>query len=193
MAIMVMFYPDALLNDIESMGIRMIVCWHGVSLGQVSSLPLLIKYVHTLLEFERESVTSICRTYCMIIGNYGGHLAYATDPPFCMAYALDFVIKNDPVLMAFRNQENHPVSFTGDGLIICQLLAQDCMEHKYKRTTRNGCLLIPKGVQSTKELFTDIVALQNHAAPHSLQNRKGGSFCNHGSFQQQGHAPPRHH
>ena len=58
----------------------------------------------------------------MIIGNYGGHLAYAMDPPFCMAYALDFINMDDPATMTFRNQENHPVSFTGDGLIICQLL-----------------------------------------------------------------------
>ena len=59
----------------------------------------------------------------MIVGNYGGHMAYATDPLFCTVYSLDFINKDDPATMTFRNQENHPVSFTGDGLIICQLLA----------------------------------------------------------------------
>ena len=45
----------------------------------------------------------------MIIGNYGGHLAYATDPPFCVAYPLDFVNKKDPAAMTFRTHDNHPV------------------------------------------------------------------------------------
>ena len=166
MAILLALYPDTQLNDIESMGIGLIVCQCRATLGQVSSIPQLIKYVHTLLEFEREFITPVCRMYCMIIGNYGGHLAYATDPPFCTAYALNFILKNDPAVMTFRNQENHPVSFTGDGLIICQLLACDCMEGEYERTTRNACLLIPRGMQFTKELFPDIIVLQNHAAPY---------------------------
>ena len=101
----------------------------------------------------------------MIIGNYGGHLAYAMDPSFCMAYALDFIDKNDPAAMTFRNQENHPVAFTGEGLIMCQLLVQDCPEHEYGRTTCNRCLLIPRGVQFSKELFPQIVVPQNHCCP----------------------------
>ena len=59
------------------------------------------------------------------------------DPPFYMAYALDFIDKNDPATMTFRNQENHPVSFTRDGLIICQLLVWDCLECMYERTNCN--------------------------------------------------------
>ena len=111
-AILLMLYPDALLNDIESVGIGLIVHQCGAPLGQVSSIPQLIKYICSLLEFKRQSFTPIHRTYCMIVGNYGGHLAYAMDPPFCMAYALDFIDKNDPAAITFRNQENHPVSFT---------------------------------------------------------------------------------
>ena len=83
----------------------------------------------------------------MIIGNYSGYLAYATDPPFCVAYALDFINKNDPDAMTFRNQDNHPVTFMGEGLIICQLLTQVFPEHKYARANHNGYLLIPRGVQ----------------------------------------------
>ena len=119
----------------------------------------------------------------MIVGNYGGHLAYATDPLFCMAYALDFINKDDPATMMFRNHENHPVSFTGDGLIICQLLVQDCTEHKYERTTCNGCLLIPRGMQFTKELFPEIVVLRNHAAPYcDPKTGKEAPFITMGPF-----------
>ena len=166
MAILLTLYPDAWLNDIESVGIRLIVCQHKALLGQISSIPWLIKYVNSLLEFERQSLTPVHRTFCLIVGNYGGHLAFTMDPPFCTAYALDFVNKDDPATMMFRNQENHPVSFTGDGLIICQLLVWDCMEREYERTICNGCLLIPRGVQFTKELFPEIVVLRNHAVPY---------------------------
>ena len=74
------------------------------------------------MEAEGQSATPIHRMYCMIVGNYDGHMAFTTDPPFCMVCSLDFVNENDPAKMTFRNQENHPVSFTADGLIVCQLL-----------------------------------------------------------------------
>ena len=119
----------------------------------------------------------------MIIGNYGGHLAYAMDPPFCMAYALDFINKNDPSTMTFRNQENHPVSLTGDSLIIHQLLAQDCPECEYERTTHNGCLLIPRGMQFIKELFPQIVVPWNHATPYcDAKTGKEAPFITMGPF-----------
>ena len=59
---------------------------------------------------------------CTIVGNYGRHMAFATDPPFCMAYPLHFVHKNDPAQMTFRSQQNHPISFTVDSLLVHQLL-----------------------------------------------------------------------
>ena len=66
----------------------------------------------------------------------------------------------------FRNQQNHPVSFTTNGLIVCQLLVQDCTECEYAMTTHNGCLLIPRGMQFPKDLFPEIVVLHNHATPY---------------------------
>ena len=63
-AILLMLYLDALLNDIESVGIGLIVCQCRALLGQVSSITWLIKYVCSLLEFKRQSFTPICRTYC---------------------------------------------------------------------------------------------------------------------------------
>ena len=51
-------------------------------------------------------------------------------------------------------------------MIIHQLLVWDCPECDYERTICNRCLLIPRGVQFTKELFPQIVILRNHAAPH---------------------------
>ena len=165
-AILLALTPDAQLNDIESVGIGLIGHRCGAPLEQISSIPQLIKYVYSLLGFERASFTPQHRMYCMIVGNYGGHLDYTMDPSFCVAYALDFINKSDPAVMKFRNLDNHPVSFTGDGLIICQILAWDCLECEYVRTNHNRCLLIPRGMQFSKELFPGIVVLQKNAASY---------------------------
>ena len=101
--------------------------------------------------------------FCTIMGNYGGHMAFATDPPFCVAYPLEFILKKDPAQMTFRNQQNHPVSCTADGLLVHQLLVRDCPECEYALATCNGCLLIPRGMQFPKDLFPEIVIPRNHA------------------------------
>ena len=80
-------------------------------------------------------------------------MAFATDPLFCTAYPLHFVDTDDPAQMTFRNQQNHPVSFTGDCLMVHQLLVQDCPEHEYAMDTCHGCLLIPRGMQFPPEPF----------------------------------------
>ena len=103
MAILLTFNPDARCKDIESMGIGLIVHQHKAPLGQISSIPHLIRYAHSLMEVEVQSTAPIHRTYCMIVGNYGMHMAFAMDPPFCMAYSLDFIHEDDPAKMTFRN------------------------------------------------------------------------------------------
>ena len=42
----------------------------------------------------------------------------------------------------------------------------NCTEHEYTMTTRNRCLLIPRGVQFPKDLFPEIVVPYNHATPY---------------------------
>ena len=108
-AILLTLIPDIQLKDIESMGIRLVVRWCRGQLAQISSLPNLITYVCSMLELDRLSYSPQCRMYCMIIGNYGGHLAFTTDPPFCAAHPLDFIDEKDPAAMTFRNQDNHLV------------------------------------------------------------------------------------
>ena len=182
MAILLALNPDAQCKDIESVGIRLIVRWHKAPLGQISSIPHLIRYTRSLLEAEGQSIAPIHRIYCMIVGNYGGHTAFAMDPLFCTVYSLDFINEDDAKMM-FRNQENHPVAFTAESLIVCQLLTRDCMEHKYMMTTHNGCLLIPRGMQFPKDLFPEIVVLHNHAAPyHDPKTGKEASFVTIGPF-----------
>ena len=145
-AILLALTPDAQLKDIDSMGIGLVVRWYGAPLAPISSVDKLISYVRDMLKFERASSSPQVRIYCMIIGNYGGHMAYATDPLFCVAYPLEFINKKDPAMMTFRSPDNHPVTFMGMEMIICQLFVWDCPECEYARTNCNGHLIIPRGM-----------------------------------------------
>ena len=51
-------------------------------------------------------------------------------------------------------------------MVMHQLLAWDCPEHKYTRTSCGGCLIIHRDVQFGHKLFPEIVILRNHAAPY---------------------------
>ena len=115
---------------LESASVGLIVSQCKGPVGQISTITKLIKYAHSLMEAEGKSSEPMRRTICTIVGNYGGHMAFATDPPFCMTYSMHFVPKDDPAQMTLRSQQNHPVSFTGDGLLVCQLLTQDCPQHE---------------------------------------------------------------
>ena len=135
------------------------------------------------MEVEGQSSEPMCGTICTIVGNYSGHMAFAMDPPFCVTYPLHFVDTEEPVQMTFRSQQNHPVSFTGNCLMVHQLLAWDCPECEYMMDRHHRCLLIPRGMQFPEDLFPQIVVLHNHATPY--HNPKAGEeapFINVGPF-----------
>lgn len=81
----------------------------------------------------------------MLIGNYGGHMAFATDPLFCLAYPVEYLEKKDPGAMMIRNLENHPVMYMGSNMFVNQLLALDYSKRDYLRTSHGRCLIIPRG------------------------------------------------
>ena len=166
MAILVILSPNTQGTALESVGIRLVICWHKAQIAQISTIPFLIKYAHSLLVAEEKSTQLQCRTFCTIVGNYGGHMAFAMHPLFCVAYPLEFVHQNDPAQMTFRSQHNHPVSCIADGLLVCQLLTWDCPKCEYALATCNGCLLIPRGVQFPEDLYPEIVILCNHTEPY---------------------------
>ena len=93
-------------------------------------------------------------------------MAFTTDPPFCTAYPLSFVHEDNPAQMTFRSQQNHPVSFTEDGLLVHQLLAWDCPLHKYVMDRHHGRLLIPRRVHFLPNLFPPILIPHNHVTPY---------------------------
>ena len=76
-AILLALSPSAQLKHVESVGIGLVVCQHGAPLALISSMAKLISYIHEMMKLETRSATPKIRMYCMIIGNYPGHMAYA--------------------------------------------------------------------------------------------------------------------
>ena len=136
-------------------------------LGQIEGIPKLIAYTHSQLGEDRPSSPNACKTYCIIVGDYGGSMGFATEPPFCMAYPLSFANRDDPTQMTFWHPQNHPCSFTVDVLLVHQLLARDCSLREYERDRHHRCLLIPRGVHFSTDLFPQIIVPQGHVAPFS--------------------------
>ena len=146
-AILLVFIPDAQLKDIERVGIGLVICQCNRLLTPISSVDQFITYIHNALKLEGVSHMLTVRMYAMLLSNYGGHMAYATDLPFCVAYPLEFVKKDDPGAMTFQDLDNHPVTFMANAMVICQLLTKDCPEHEYARMICGRYLIIPRCMQ----------------------------------------------
>ena len=151
--------------------------------GHIGTIMKLIKYARSLMKVEWQASDPMCRTICTIVGNYGSHMAFTTDTPFCMAYPLSFVHQDDPTQMTFRSQQNHPISFTVDCLLVCQLLVQDCPLRKYAMDRCQRHLLIPRGMHFSPNLFPQILIPRNHMTPyHDPKMREDAPFVTIGPF-----------
>ena len=83
-AILFAFVPDAELMDIESVGIRMVVHQHSGSLASISSMQTFLQNIHANLKDICKLNLQMRHTYVMLIGNYGSHMAFTTDLPYCI-------------------------------------------------------------------------------------------------------------
>ena len=147
------------------MSVGLIVRWHKGPVGWIEDIPKLIAYVRSQLGEDRPSSPNACKTYCIIVGDYGGSLGFATEPRFCMAYPLSFADRDDPMWMTFQHPRNHPCSFTVDVLLVHQLLAQDCTQREHEEDGCRRHLLIPRDVHFSEDLFPQITVPQTHAEP----------------------------
>ena len=102
----------------------------------------------------------------MIVGDYGGPLAFATEPPFCTAYPLSFSDMDDPTRMTFCHPHNHPWSFTTDVLLVRQLLARDSSAHEHVQDRCRRRILIPRGVHLSANIIPEIEVPRGHSAPY---------------------------
>ena len=124
----------------------------------------MINTIRSILTTEHEKNPMKRRVYMALVGNYGGHMAFATDPPYCAAYPVDYKT-SDPSQMTPHHTQNHPYAMVTTNMIVRRLLSLPHCEPADRRQTIGGHLLIPRGAQFGPTLFPEIVIPRNHAAP----------------------------
>ena len=181
-AILIAFLSDRHLQDIESIGIGCVIRRFGTPLGDVSSVHTVIDSVWSILKTEADKHRPHHRAYMMLIGNYGGHMGFATEPPYCVAYAVEYRDK-DPSKMMPREPINHSNAMVSNKMIVRRLLSMPNWDPSERKRTKGGRLLIPRGVQFSPKLFPELVIPRNHAGPladpamgHDAPFRTVGSF-----------------
>ena len=123
MAILLAFIPDRCLEDIESIAIGNVIRRRGSPLGDISSINMVIESIRSILDTKCKKSQLKCRAYMMFIGNYGGHMAFATDPPYCVAYAADYKNTSDPSKMTPREPLNHAYAMVTSNMVVRRLLS----------------------------------------------------------------------
>ena len=166
-AILIVLTPNKQGTALTYASVGLIVRRRMGPVGRIEDIPRLITFIRSQLRGDRLTSPNACKTYCMIIVDYGGPLGFATEPPFCTAYPLSFTDRDDPVQMTFRQPHDHPWSFTADVLLVCQLLIRDCSPCEYARDRRHRRLLIPRGVHFSTGFIPEIIVPHGHVAPYS--------------------------
>ena len=145
-AILLAFIPDLCLEDIERIAIGNVIWRYGSPLGDISSINMVIESIQLILLTEHGKSPLKCRAYMMLIGNYGRHMAYATDPPYCVAYTADYKNTNDPSKMTPREPLNHVYAMVTSNMVVRRLLSLPNWEPAERKLTTGGCILIPRGI-----------------------------------------------
>ena len=126
---------------------------------------MVINDIHRILAVKRKKDPPRHRAYMMLIGNYGGHMAFATDPPYCVVYATDYKNTDDPSKMTPHEPLNHAFTMAARDMVVRRLLSVPNWEPTERKLIVGGCLLILRGVHFGPELFPDLVILCNHVGP----------------------------
>ena len=165
MAILLGFIPDPRLMDIERVGIGNIIRRHGSPLGGIDSINMVITQICVVLASEHDKASPKCRAYMMLIGNYGGHMAFDTNPPYCVAYAAEYKNTDNPSKMTFQEPLNHGFAMVASNMVVRRLLSVPNWDPAERKLTTGGHLLIPRGMHFGPELFPDLLMTRNHRAP----------------------------
>ena len=163
-AILIAFLPGWHLLDIESVGIGCVIRRFGAPMGDAVSIGTALNSIRSVLKSEADKTHPYLRPYMMLLANYGGHMAFTTEPPYCVAYAAEYRDK-DPSKMTPREPENHSYVMVSNKMIVRRLLSVPNWDPSERKHTKGGHLLIPLGVQYGTKLFPELVVPCNHAGP----------------------------
>ena len=118
MAILLAFIPDPCLMDIECVGIGKVIQWDGSPLGGMHSVNTVISHIHVVLAIKHNKPAPKHRAYMMLIGNYGGHMAFTMDPLYCVTYAAEYKHTDDPSKMTFHNPSNDGFIMAASNMVV---------------------------------------------------------------------------
>ena len=96
---------------------------HGGSLASINTIWSFIHDIHEDLKDVCKSNTLTHCTYVMLIRNYGGHIAFATDSPFYLTYLAEYNDTKDPCTMMIQNPENYLATMLAEDMVLCRFLA----------------------------------------------------------------------
>ena len=164
-AILIILTPSTDGTKLTYASVGLIIRRRKGPVGHIEDIPRFITYIRSQLK-DQPATTNDPKTYCMIVGDYGGPLAFATEPPFCTAYPLCFANRDDPTRMTFRHPQNHPWSFPIDALLVRQLLAWDSSAREHALDKRRRRILIPRGVHLSSNIIPEIEVPHCHSAPY---------------------------
>ena len=78
-SILVILNPNNQDTGLKCMSIRLIIRWCNGNVGQIKDILKLITHARSQLQESKSP-----QTFCIIVGDYGGSMGFATDLPFCM-------------------------------------------------------------------------------------------------------------
>ena len=165
-AILIILTPNTQGTGLTYASVGLIIWRRKGPVGRIEDIPRFIASIRSQLKGDCLTSPNARKTYCMIVGDHGGPLAFATELPFCTAYPLSFFNMDDPARMTFRHPHNHPWSFTTDVLLVCQLLARDCSPREHAQDRRRRHVLIPQGVHFSTNIIPEIEVPHGHSAPY---------------------------
>ena len=102
-AILVVLNPNNQGTGLKCTSVGLIIQWCDGQMGQIDDIPKLIVYAHSQLQGDGHSSDHARKIFCIIVGDYGGSMGFATDLLFCTTYSLSFADKEDPAWMTFWN------------------------------------------------------------------------------------------
>ena len=95
-AILIILTPNSQGTALMYASVGLIVQRRKGPVGQIEDIPRLITFIRSQLKGDGLTSPNARKTYCMIVGDYGGPLGFATELPFCTAYPLSFSDRDDP-------------------------------------------------------------------------------------------------
>ena len=158
-------HPRPISCGHRCVGIGNLIWRHRSPLGGMCSIDMVISHIRVVLAIGHDKPAPKCRAYMMLIGNYGGHMAFTMDLPYCIAYAAEYKHTDNPSRMTFHEPSNHGFAMTASNLVVQQLLSVVNWNPAERKLTTGGHLLILRGVQFGPRLFPNLVMPCNHAAP----------------------------